>query len=135
MRLQLTKDVRKVAAMHKELMPGDPVLAYGKDVVNWILYDKGKAVGFCSVKRCSSRGELFLSRAAIATQYRGLGLHRRMIKARIKWAKENGFRHIVTYTSLENPRSSNNLVRCGFSLFHPADYWAGKEMLYFYFQL
>ena len=70
-----------------------------------------------------------LTRCAILPDYRGQGLQRRLIRARLRWGKKLGARIATTFT-IDNPTSARNLVRCGFVEFSPggerhegARYW------------
>ena len=48
-------------------------------------------------------------------------------------ARKHGFNELVTYVMAYNLASANNLIRCGFKLYRPAqpELWGGKTALYF----
>lgn len=79
-------------------------------------------------------GVAFLSRAGVLPGARGAGLQRRLVRARERGARKDGYRRLVTYTSVYNTHSSNNLIRCGYRLYVPeydwglvgANYWERK---------
>ena len=53
-----------------------------------------------------------------------------MIKIRLKSA--SSFNHIaITYTTLDNFPSANNLISCGFRLYLPEYSYGGRDKLYF----
>lgn len=96
----------------------------------------GRAVGFCSVRPTTTDLDtVFLSRAGILPEARGLGLHRRMISVRLRWARKNGFKRAITYAQRDNIQSAVNLLRCGFMLYDPDYRWVGDSYLYFLIDL
>ena len=98
----------------------------------WVIEIEGKIIAYCG-SIYSERICLF-NRAWVHKDYRGKGLQKRMIKARVKEAKKQcGI--CVTYTTKNNFASANNLIRAGFTLFCPQYLYAGEEMLYFRKQL
>ena len=68
---------------------------------------------------------VYFDRAGVAPLARGRGLQRRLIRARLGWARSEGATHAVTYTAPHNIKSSNNLIRCGFRMYSPRKPWAG----------
>lgn len=127
--LRKTKDVETVESLNKRIFPSDdPDIS--RTSTFWLLYRQKVPIGFCSV-RPISRSILFFSRAGLLYGHRGYGLHQRMIKNRIKWAKENGYKKIITYTIFSNVKSARNLIKLGFELYEPEWAYAGKEYLYF----
>ena len=127
--LRISTDLSTVKKLNKETFPHDEC-----DITSnskfWLLFHKGNAVGFCSV-RPVSRTILFLSRAGLQWNHRGRGLHRRMIKARIKYARKHNFKTIITYTIYSNTKSARNLIKEGFELYDPEWEYAGLHCLYF----
>jgi RimJ/RimL family protein N-acetyltransferase len=120
-----------VESLHKEIFPADELLVEA-DMPHWILWYKSTPVGFCSVQKITDTHLLF-SRAGILKKYRGKGLHRRMISTRLRFAKQHGFRSVVTYTSRGNVASANNLIRSKFMHYVPLnkEEYAGKEFTHF----
>lgn len=93
----------------------------------WLAKLDGKPVGFCSAYYHESLGCVFLSRAAVMTTANGLGLQRRMIRARVAWARTlAGCNRVVTYCAPRNYLSLVNLLRCGFKFYDPADVGAAN---------
>jgi GNAT superfamily N-acetyltransferase len=72
----------------------------------------------------------FLARCGVLPAYRGQGLQRRLIRARVAHARRIGLKTVYTYTIIRNPASSNNLIKSGFALYRPEWRWAGVDCLY-----
>jgi GNAT superfamily N-acetyltransferase len=87
----------------------------GEDHEFWFAYDESnRVVGFASAKYLDGTKAVYLSRAAVHREARGAGLHKRLIRVRLQWAKSLGCDLCITYTSTRNYRSMLNLVACGF---------------------
>jgi GNAT superfamily N-acetyltransferase len=78
----------------------------------WAVWSGGEAVGFAGAKPDGKDAQL--TRAGLLPSARGAGLQRRLIQARLKWARERGARNALTYTSALNVASMRQLVREGF---------------------
>jgi len=91
--------------------------------------DDGRTVGFGGA--WMFEGDLCsLERSGVLVRCRGLGLHKRLIAARVAWARRQGAKKVITYTLMDNPASSNNLMACKFKLYMPKFAWAGRNVLY-----
>lgn len=55
------------------------------------------------------------TRAGVLPEYRGQGLQKLLIKARIAWCRRNSIVVIKTYTSSDNAASISSLKACGFT--------------------
>lgn len=87
----------------------------------WLAYYGDVAVGFAGLDHAKTTdGAMFLCLAGVVKEHRRHGLQRRLIRARINKARRLGKGRLVTYTLLNNPGSSNNLIACGFRLYRPA---------------
>ena len=129
-RLTQTDDIDEIRPLHDLALPGVPWV--GDDHTFWIARDDtGNAVGFCSAIHREAKGYVYLSRSAVALAAQGAGLQRRMVHARLRWAKRLGASEAVTYTVYDNPASIVNLLRCGFRFWTPADPWYGDTVHYF----
>lgn len=102
--------------------------------VYWILWHEGEAAGYCSIRplRESSydphhASTAFLSRAVVLPHARGQGLQRRMIRARVKWAVEEGYERVVTTLDWDNIPSLRNLVKEGFVPYVPFYDWTESD--------
>lgn len=72
----------------------------------------------------------FLARAGVLPGARGHGLQRRLVRSREKNARLFGVERMVSYTSLDNIQSSNNLIKCGYRLYIPPFPWGTKYANY-----
>jgi GNAT superfamily N-acetyltransferase len=94
----------------------------------WVILDQGEIVAYCG--SIYSKGICIFNRAWVKKSHRGQGIQRRMIKTRLKAAST--FCHIaITYTTLDNFPSANNLISCGFRLYLPEYSYGGSDKLYF----
>jgi GNAT superfamily N-acetyltransferase len=102
----------------------------------WVAYDVcHNPVAFAGVvpsMRWSDSG--YLCRAGVIPDARGKGLQKKLIGVRIRQAKSNGWRWLITDT-YENPASSNSLIAMGFKLFEPSVPWGAKGTLYWRLKL
>ena len=73
---------------------------------------------------------LYLSNCEVVPRHRGFGLQRRLIHARVRFAKKLGLEACISYTLPHVTASSNNLYRCGFKLYRPENLWVGEEANY-----
>lgn len=129
-------DVELLQELDAQCFPTDYSYSFSVKEFWWIAYDKNVPVGFAGFKfykkRCS-----FL-RAGVLPEYRGKGIHKKFILTRILAAQKMGAEEIVTYTSLSNYRSFNNLVRLGFNLYRWKKELGGKkrkEYIFLWFKL
>ena len=94
----------------------------------WVILDEGEIVAYCG--SIYSKGICIFNRAWVKKSHRGQGIQRRMIRTRLKAAST--FCHIaITYTTLDNFPSANNLINCGFRLYLPEYSYGGSDKLYF----
>lgn len=127
--LRRTDDLGAVRKLHEVVMPGDDWV--GDDHTFWIARDPiGKPVGFCSAIYRPERGYVYLSRAGVIKTARGHGLQRRMIRARVAWARRQGASEVLTYTILKNYSSFPNLLKCGFQFYSPDVSYVGDDVHY-----
>jgi GNAT superfamily N-acetyltransferase len=90
-----------------------------KDEAFWVAMCGEQIVAYAAAR--ASRyfpGEAYLSRAGVVPEFRGHGLQKRLIRARLAWARRAGLKAAYTYT-LRNPASANSLIACGFRSFYP----------------
>lgn len=130
-RIEKVDDTDAARDMHKMAFGGTPWP--GDDHEFWIAKDEhGAIVGFASLLEVD--GEVaFLSRAAVTAAAKGKGLHRKLIKARMQWARKEGEHLFVTYVESHNYDSMVNLLRCGFR-FAPNSWVSGMRnfhLMYF----
>lgn len=92
-----------------------------------VLNDRGSIIAYCG--SIYSEGICIFNRAWVRKQYRGKGLHKKMIQTRLRAAKRKAG-VAITYTITTNFASANNLISCGFKLYEPV-YKYGGDALYF----
>ena len=114
--LRRTEDLDEIKDLHKLAFAADHWP--GDDHEFWIAKNPiGRPVGFCSALYFPEHKGIYLSRAAVALEARGEGLQRRMVRARLNWAKrETGAVGAWTFVKTDNQESLINLLRCGFRM-------------------
>jgi GNAT superfamily N-acetyltransferase len=127
--LRRTRRLDIIRALGSIIFHGD-YLEYHSEVVWWLLWVDGDPAGFCGIRPTKTwPGSWYMPAAGLLPHARGRGLQRRMIRARVQYAKRHGGVDVVTYT-LSNPPSVKNLVRCGFLPYVPSSHWAGSWAIY-----
>jgi GNAT superfamily N-acetyltransferase len=97
----------------------------------WIAKDGDKLAGFAGmIPSVRWMDTIYLCRAGVVPAFRGKGLQKRLIRARINKAKKLGYKWVITDTT-DNPASSNSLIGHGFKLFEPTKPWSFSNSLYF----
>jgi GNAT superfamily N-acetyltransferase len=97
--------------------------------------EKGEGVGFAAMKQSAQFGDcVFFHRSGIMEEHTGQGLQKRLIKARMRKAKNMGFNWAVSDTT-HNPASSNSLINCGFKMYQPSKPWGWKHTCYWRLKL
>lgn len=114
--------------LHKKLFPLDE-FDCDENTHFWIAYDGIKSVGFCALKILDNE-IVFFSRAGVEDKYKNKGLHKKMIKRRITWARRNGYKIAITYVKYDNPLSLRNLIKSGFDIYIPEWDYAGDYFIY-----
>lgn len=127
--LRRTDDLTTVTALHMLTFPGDEFDLKGQ---LWLAHDEsGTPVGFCAARKLKGENAVFLNRAGVLPCANGQRLQRRMILARLKWAKQIGAKHVITYVLYHNHASIVNLIKSGFRFYEPDYKWAGRDVHYF----
>lgn len=135
MRIRKTERIDLVEKLNDIIFPADPLEREDLDEY-WLVYDSGEPVGFASIRPIVQDPDVaFLNRAGLLHGYYGKGLHKKLIKARLSWAKKNGYFRIITYTTRENFLSYHNLQKCGFFLYEPGYRYVGKDFLYWRYDI
>lgn len=131
MRLRRTTSLETIDALDAICFPGEPLPAEMRCAAAWwIISDAEGPVAYAGAQTVDGASALFLCRAGVLPRGAGRGLQRRLIRARLRWARRLGVRVAITYTVPSNPRSSNNLIRTGWSLYEPDYAWAGRGQIY-----
>lgn len=115
--------------LHREALPTDrfPNFRHGWW---WIAYRDGEPVGFAGMTPSARWADaMYFARAGVLPCARGLGLQRRLITARERFARSHGMRWLISDTR-ENPHSANNLIRAGFLTYLPSKPWGFRTATY-----
>lgn len=116
-------------ALHKATFPADAEPEWGAGTW-WIVQTDGVFVAFSGIQRSRQWSDAgYLVRAGVLPRARGQGLQRRLVRAREHFAKQQGWRWLVTAT-LGNPASANTLIASGFRLYEPTTPWLAEGALY-----
>ena len=99
----------------------DPYPKIGSSLTWWVVWDvlTSEPVAFGGSRFWKPDNAMFLCRAGVLARARGNGLQRRLIRARLRHARERKTQGVMTYTSIDNYASVNNLIRCGVTLWEP----------------
>lgn len=129
-RLASSRQLEAVTALDARCFPYDA--RYPLAGASWWLAEgPDGAVGYAGAKLWELDGHVFLCRAGVVAGARGLGLQKRLIRARVAWAKRLGAKGCYTYTR-DNPASANSLISCEFKTFEPLYRWGGNDAVYWY---
>jgi N-acetylglutamate synthase-like GNAT family acetyltransferase len=97
----------------------------------WIAFHGDKEAAFCGILPSYQTPDAgYLSCAAVLPEYRGNGLHKRMMKVRIKHAQKMGWNQLFTETIFDNAYSANTMINCGFQQFKPKTPWGSPYAVY-----
>lgn len=121
-------DIELVKKLHLETFPTDEWYN-NPTAVSWVVWLEDKPVGFCMVSIWDGKYG-FLARAGLSKEARGCGLHMRLIRVRESFCRKSGFTRVLTYTKIDNIRSSHNLQKAGYYLYIPQYAYADKDCLY-----
>jgi GNAT superfamily N-acetyltransferase len=116
--------------LQKKILPQDT--PYPTDRGHWwIVYAQcGKPVAFAGIVRSIKWTDTgYLCRAGVMEGFTGNGLQLRLIKARLRKARDLGWAWCITDTT-DNPASANSLINAGFKLYTPANPWGFPRALY-----
>jgi GNAT superfamily N-acetyltransferase len=121
------EELDEILALDLECVGGD--WTPGEDAALFVVRDDAERVCAYASARPSVQYDrvVYLDRAGVAPVARGRGLQRRLIRARLAWARAQGATHAVTYTLPFNVVSSNNLIKTGFRMYDPKRPWAGRD--------
>jgi GNAT superfamily N-acetyltransferase len=125
----------KLSVLQKKCLPLDKPY----DTTNgywWIVVDAQNIecafAGLVASSRWSDTG--YLCRAGVIPSHRGHGIQKRLIRARIRQARELNWNWVITDT-YHNPASANSLISVGFKMFEPTIPWGANGTLYWRFNL
>lgn len=96
----------------------------------WIVYLGNFAVGFAGMVPSKRWGDaVYFCRSGVHPDYRGRGIQKRLIRARLAKARKLGMNWAITDTR-RNPASANSLISEGFRMYQPALPWSFKDACY-----
>ena len=115
--------------LQKECLPLDTVLS-PKNGWWWMAYCDGRLAGFAAMLQSSKTPQAaYLARAGTLEAFRGRGLQKKLIRERLKFAKDLGLTQAITDTT-DNVASANALIATGFRMYEPDDPWGLPNTLY-----
>lgn len=100
----------------------------------WIAFTKkGKEAAFAALSHAPTIERAgYLCAAGVLPPFRGHGLQRRLIRARIERARERGYIQVVSETWHDNVASANSLIACGFRRFAPKKNWGDPKYVHYW---
>jgi GNAT superfamily N-acetyltransferase len=120
----------ELRAMHDVAFADDTPKPTLEGATWWIAFYEDVPAGFAALKpSIGEPGAGYLYRCGVLKEHRGNSLQRRLIQARVNWARLQGMTALRTDTT-DNPRSSNNLIHAGFRVFTPSAPWAFANSIY-----
>lgn len=127
-----TQDPEVVSTLYrlqKLCLPGDRPMEVS-DGFWWVAKVNGVECGFAALVPSSRWSDCgYMARAGVLPLYRGRGIQKKLILARVQKARRLGWRWLISDTT-DNPASSNSLISCGFKLYKPMNPWSFKSALY-----
>jgi len=128
-KVRRSADLDVLTLLQLDIFPNDEMYN-NESMVFWISYDSNMVpVGFAILKEING-DSVYFTRAGVSMNHRGKGLHRRMVAARLRYAKRNGYKNVITYTIYDNAASSNTLIKSGFLRYEPQYKWVEKVLFY-----
>lgn len=122
-RLHKTTDIDLSRRVFAEIVPGD-VWPGVDGSIYWLMRNpSGMACGITIAHDCGYR-TLYGSFRGLKATCRGIGLDRRLIAARERYAKSHGFEYVITYALATNGPSIKGLLNAGYLIYDPANPWA-----------
>lgn len=95
--------------------------------VLWLVWHKNDAIAFSQLQVMRYGNTAYVALQGVLPEHRGHGLQRRLLRVAERYARSLGLDFVVTETIIDNPISSNNLIRSGFELFTPDVAWNPKQ--------
>ena len=110
--------VNVIRELDKKCFPSDVRVEIKPTHIAWVIFFERQPVAFALLAP-----DGFMSRAGVLDEHQGKGLHKRLIRARIKYARVHKYKCVWTYTHTGNAISSNNLIKMGFKTYDAG--WKG----------
>ncbi len=135
-RATMSERLNIIAPMDRAIFPIDrKVPIKSLDVAYWLVRVNGEPAGFASAKYLPDERLVYFLRAGVLPEFRGRGIHSKLINVRLRWARRLHADAAITYTLVENVTSSNNLFDRGFRLYRPQTLWAGELANYWMLEI
>jgi GNAT superfamily N-acetyltransferase len=126
-RVVRTDNVEAVRDLDDRIFRGSDPVQIAR-AIWWLVLDMDdQPVAFGGLSRCGDVA--YLRRAGVLENARGVGLQRRLIRARVAHARRSGAGRVVTYTMPHNVASMRNLISEGFSPVS-GHYYVGSGVVY-----
>lgn len=117
----VSKRLRKrVAALPRSMRTGQHGGFPAEYPLLWVVLDDATIAAYSTVYE-TEPGVLSLRGCQVARKYRGLGLQRRLLRVRLRYARRHGMRMARTYVAVDNAPSLVNVLRVGFRPFRVTD--------------
>ncbi len=128
-RIRPTTAIRRFAALDARLFPDDEPPHFEGQF--WFLgTHKGDVACYAGYRLVDDGKTAFFTRAGVSPVYQGQGLQKKLLKARLRHAQEQGAVQAITYVVHDNPASLNSLIKVGFSFYEPEEPYEGGPFLY-----
>jgi len=127
--------VKLLVWLQKVCLPADKIYPITKGYWYVVYAQNGEAVGFGGIVPSTRWSDaMYLCRAGVVRAHQGQGLQKRLIRQRIKVAKQLGMNWVISDTH-QNPASANSLISVGFKMFEPSTPWGFKTALYWKYKI
>ena len=100
----------------------------------WLAYNGKPPIAFAG-SVTNHKDYVQLQRSGILPEYRGHGLQKRLIRARVSYSKAKGAKTVYTYCASWNSPSINSLISCGFKVYRPEINYGSEGDIYLIKQL
>ncbi len=130
-----TPVLKRLDQLDRKCFPQDEPWDAKERAYWWLARWDGVEAGFAGILEVDGGQTGFLCRAGVLPEFRGNGIQRRLIQERVRFARSHGYKQVITYTSIDNTASSNNLIACGFVLYQPEYSFVGPNYNYWYLTL
>ncbi len=121
------QDMMLIRELDKICLPG---CSWYPPDFSWCLWHGDELVGYGCLAASRQWNDCgYLCRSGILPEFRGMGLQKRLIRARIRKARELGWYALFTDTR-RNPASANSLISCGFKMYDPMRPWSFNDACY-----
>ena len=115
--------------IHRNTFPSDVIPDWGNGSW-WLMKDGTRTIAFIGAEPVKSWPKaMYLSRVGVVSDYRGKGIQKYLMQKVERAAREAGFTHIISST-LDNPPSANNFIKCGYKTYMPAGPWGYAGTVY-----